>query len=59
MEGGIPEIPSVVAVFNVVADCIKHVLGCVNVPCIQNLVEGGGSEGGDNYASHNIACMHS
>ena len=42
MEGGIPEIPSVVAVFNVVADCIKHLLGCVNLSCIQNLVERGG-----------------
>ena len=42
MEGGIPEIPSVVAVFNVVADCIKHLLGCVDLSCIQNIVERGG-----------------
>ena len=36
-----PEIPSIVAIFNVVADCIKHLFRCINIPCIQNLVEGG------------------
>ena len=60
MEGGIPEIPSVVAVFNVVADRIKHLLGRVNVPCIQNLVEGEGvrvEKVQIHYASHSIAFL--
>ena len=51
---GIPEVPTIVAIFDMMADSVKHLLWGVSIPCIQDLGGGRGVWRGSNEGGKEV-----